>query len=98
MDIVIDTNTSDIFDKVTAGQLDGSWPSNPPPATLQNYLTDPNLKSRLHSDPGDRTWYITMNLLTPPFDDIHVRKAVNYAIDKAALQKAWGGPIHGQIA
>ena len=34
----------------------------------------------------------------PPFDDIHVRKAVNYIIDKAALQKAWGGPIHGAIA
>jgi ABC-type transport system substrate-binding protein len=39
-----------------------------------------------------------MNLLTPPFDDIHVRKAVNLIIDKSALQKAWGGPIHGQIA
>ena len=29
-----------------------------------------------------------MNLLTPPFDDPHVRKAVNYVIDKAALVKA----------
>jgi ABC-type transport system substrate-binding protein len=39
-----------------------------------------------------------MNLTTPPFDDIHVRKAVNDIIDKAALLQAWGGPVEGQIA
>ena len=27
-----------------------------------------------------------------------MRKAVNFAINKAALQKAWGGPIHGPVA
>ena len=37
-----------------------------------------------------------MNLTQPPFDDIHVRKAMNWIIDKAALQKAWGGPIAGR--
>ena len=47
---------------------------------------------------GDRTNYFTMNLTQPPFDDIHVRKAMNCIIDKAALQKAWGGPIPGSIA
>ena len=39
-----------------------------------------------------------MNLTQPPFDDIHVRKAMNWIVDKAALQKAWGGPIPGSIA
>jgi peptide/nickel transport system substrate-binding protein len=39
-----------------------------------------------------------MNLTQPPFDDIHVRKALNYIIDKSALQKAWGGPIPGSVA
>jgi ABC-type transport system substrate-binding protein len=39
-----------------------------------------------------------MNTLVPPFDDVNVRRAVNYAIDKQALQKAWGGPPHGDIA
>ncbi len=47
---------------------------------------------------GDRTWYITMNLTQPPFDDIHVRKALNWVMDKAGLQRAWGGPIKGEIA
>ena len=98
VDIAIDTNTDDIFNKIQAGTLDGSWASTPPATVEQQYLTNPDLKPLMHSDPGDRTWYITMNLLTPPFDDIHVRKAVNYIIDKAAIQKVWGGPIHGDIA
>jgi peptide/nickel transport system substrate-binding protein len=98
IDIEIDTNTTDIFNKIQSGSLDGSWASTPPPEIEQQYLTNPSLKPLLHADPGDRTWYITMNFLTPPFDDIHVRRAVNDIIDKAAIQKAWGGPVHGQIA
>ena len=47
---------------------------------------------------GDRTNYFTMNLTQPPFDDVHVRKAMNWIMDKSALQKAWGGPIPGAIA
>jgi peptide/nickel transport system substrate-binding protein len=98
VDIEIDTNTDDIFNKIQAGSLDGSLASTPPATVESQYLNDPDLKPLLHSDPGDRTWYIFMNLLTPPFDDIHVRKAVNYIVDKAAIQKVWGGPIHGDIA
>jgi len=96
--ITIDTNTDDIFNRIQSGELDGSWASLPPKTLEQQYLTNPDLRDNFHINSGDRTWYITMNLLVPPFDDIHVRKAVNYIIDKSALQKAWGGPIHGQIA
>jgi peptide/nickel transport system substrate-binding protein len=98
--ITIDTNTEDIYNKIQTGELDGNgYPAGEPPAPiLRQYLTDPSLKPLLHIDSGDRTWYITMNLLVPPFDDIHVRKAVNYVIDKQSLQKAWGGPSHGDIA
>jgi peptide/nickel transport system substrate-binding protein len=96
--IEINTNTDDIFNKISTGDLDGSLASQPPAQVLQQYATDSTLKPYFHSDPGDRTWYITMNLLVPPFDDIHVRKAVNYVINKQALQKAWGGPLRGEIA
>jgi peptide/nickel transport system substrate-binding protein len=99
LDIVIDTNTSDIYDKITAGELDGNWTGTPPAEVLQNYLTDPSLKENLHADPGDRTWYIEMNVLAPPFDDVNVRKAVNFAINKAGMLQAAGGPtIAGPIA
>jgi ABC-type transport system substrate-binding protein len=39
-----------------------------------------------------------MNLTQPPFDDVHVRKAVNLVLDKQALRLAWGGPTAGDIA
>jgi len=95
---LIDSNTDDIFNKVETGELDGSWTSQPPPQVLQKYATDPTLRPLFHTDSGDRTWYITMNLIVPPFDDVHVRKAVNFVINKSALQKAWGGPLRGRIA
>jgi len=34
-------------------------------------------------------------IFCPPFDDPHVRKAVNFIMDKAALAKAFGGSRHG---
>jgi len=38
-----------------------------------------------------------MNLAVPPFDDIHVRKAVNYILNKRALLEAHGGDLTGGI-
>ncbi|MFN2589717.1 MAG: ABC transporter substrate-binding protein, partial [Actinomycetota bacterium] len=64
----------------------------------REYTQNDELKPNFKVQSGDRTWYITMNYLTPPFDDVHVRKAVSFVVDKATLQKAWGGPIHGEIA
>ena len=70
----------------------------PPKPVLQQYLTDPAKKPYLHSNDGDRTWYITMNWAVPPFDDIHVRKAANWVMDKAGILQAWGGTTFGEIA
>jgi peptide/nickel transport system substrate-binding protein len=93
----VDSNADDIYNKVAAGQLDDEL-SSPQPKTIRQYSTDPNLKKRLLPNVGDRTWYLTMNLTQPPFDDIHIRKAMNYILDKKAMQKAWGGPVVGSIA
>lgn len=94
----VDTNATDIFDKIQTGELDLSWYDQPPKAVLRQYLTDPALKDRLKSISAGATEYFQMNLTAPPFDDIHVRKAVNYAIDRAAVQRAWGGPEVADIA
>jgi peptide/nickel transport system substrate-binding protein len=94
----VDTNQDDIFNKIEAGTLDGNFTDVPPKTVLQRYTTDPNKKKYLHANDGDRTWYITMNWATPPFDDIHVRKAANLIMDKAALVQAWGGATSGVAA
>jgi peptide/nickel transport system substrate-binding protein len=95
--IDINTNLDDIFNKVEAGTLDVNF-VDPPRRVLQKYSTDPSMKKLMHLNDGDRTWYISMNWATPPFDDVHVRKAANFVMDKQALLRAWGGPIAGDIA
>jgi peptide/nickel transport system substrate-binding protein len=94
---VVNSNADDIFQKVAAGQLEDEQ-SSPQPKTIRAYVTSPDLKKRLLPNVGDRTWYLTMNLTQAPFDDIHVRKAMNYILDKQSMRKAWGGPVLGSIA
>jgi peptide/nickel transport system substrate-binding protein len=98
IDLSINTNVDDIFNKVAAGQIDSSIYDSPPKPVLQQYLTDPAKQPYLHANNGDRTWYVYMNMTTPPFDDINVRKAANLVMDKAALLQAWGGSTSGEIA
>jgi peptide/nickel transport system substrate-binding protein len=93
----INTNLDDIYNRVQQGDLDLAHGA-PPAAILQQYLTNPDLQDNYKSDPGDRTWYITMNLLAPPFDDIAVRKAVNFVVNKDALVQAAGGATTGDVA
>lgn len=95
--LTINTNLDDIYNKLQAGELDVVHGA-PPAAVLQQYLTNPDLTDKFKTEQADRTWYITMNLLVPPFDDIHVRKAVNYIVDKAAMLQAAGGDSAGLIA
>ncbi len=92
-----DANSTDIYNKIEAGTLDTAISSIPAQVGAK-YNTDPSLKQYLHINAGDRIWYLTMNLTQPPFDDVHVRKAMNWIIDKAALQQAWGGAYLGPIA
>jgi peptide/nickel transport system substrate-binding protein len=94
---VVNSNADDIFAKVQAGQYQDEV-SSPAPKTIRQYATNPSLKKYMIPNVGDRTNYLSMNLTQPPFDDVHVRKAMNWIVDKAALQKAWGGPIPGAIA
>ena len=93
----VNSNADDIFAKVQSGAYQDEV-SSPAPKTIRLYATNPALKPRMIPNVGDRTNYFTMNLTQPPFDDVHVRKAMNWIMDKSALQKAWGGPIPGSIA
>jgi peptide/nickel transport system substrate-binding protein len=94
---LVNTNAIDILDQVASGTLQDEI-STIPVQVLRSYATDPSKKASLHLNSGDRTWYITMNLTQPPFDDIHVRKAMNWVMDKHALIQAWGGPTVGKAA
>ena len=72
--------------EVEKGRLDFVADSPSPPAYVNRYRRSAELRRRVHRGPFDITWATWMKLATPPFDDIHVRKAVNLAIDKQRLR------------
>lgn len=51
----------------------------------QEFMQDPNLKPLVHAGLRSNTWWWGFCLDVPPFDDVRVRQAVNYAIDNAAV-------------
>ncbi len=54
--------------------------------SIKEYTENPDLEGLLKANPDDgRLLPGTMNLRLPPFDDIHVRKAVNLVMDKNAM-------------
>jgi peptide/nickel transport system substrate-binding protein len=94
--LTVNTNSKDIFDKIAAGELEDSQDAIPADVT-RKFLRDDALKDRVKPFSDDGTRYITMNLTEAPFDDVHVRKAVNFVMDKEGLQRAWGGSTYGVI-
>ncbi len=94
----VEKNERKILRRLRAGKLDGLMATVSASAIIAEYGSDPALEDRLHAKAADRVLYITMNLTQPPFDDVHVRKAANLVLDKAAIREAWGGAIAGDIA
>jgi peptide/nickel transport system substrate-binding protein len=58
---------------------------NPPFSSIQQLQGQPGVKVQLF--PSTKTDYILMNQKEKPFDDVHVRRAISYAIDRQALVK-----------
>jgi peptide/nickel transport system substrate-binding protein len=90
----VNSNNDDIFAKVDRGDLEDEISGGTvPPGVARQYKGS----SQLKINSGDRTNYLMLNLSTPPFDDIHVRKAVNFVINRDGMRKAWGGPLTGEF-
>jgi ABC-type transport system substrate-binding protein len=51
----------------------------------QEFMEDPNLRPLVHAGLRMNTWWWGFNVTLPPFDDVRVRQAVNYAIDNAKV-------------
>jgi peptide/nickel transport system substrate-binding protein len=97
LDFTVGATVPDLENKVESGELD-TLDQQPNPEGIQAFETNPSLKAFIHSDPTFGEYYINLNLAIPPFDDIHVRKAVNWVTDKAGLLRLFGGAIKGTVA
>ncbi len=96
-EFTVDTNIDDIYNKIGAGELEDSY-ATASPKVFREYTTSASKRKYLHSNFADGTYYITMNLTQPPFDDLHVRRAMNWVMDREALRRAWGGAVSGVVA
>lgn len=98
INISIGGDENDLYNKVVAGEIDLVADGLVPPQILRQFSTDPTLQPYLHVYPADGIRYLEFNLATPPFDDVHVRKAVNFAIDKNGMRQLRGGEQAGALA
>jgi peptide/nickel transport system substrate-binding protein len=71
--------------EVDAGTLDHVVDNVTPVEQLERYQADPEYQDRLSIEPRNSVWYVWINVAVPPFDDLHVRRAVASAIDEEAL-------------
>lgn len=98
INISIGGDENDLYNKVVAGEVDLVADGLVPPQILRQYSTDPTLQPYLHVYSADGIRYLEFNVATPPFDDVHVRKAVNLAIDKNGMRQLRGGEQAGALA
>jgi len=73
---------------VENGQAD--WVFDPPPADRLNEIGT-KYAAQAHVNPLTAFWYLAMNTNLAPFDNVKVRQAVNWAVDRNAVVKLFGG-------
>jgi peptide/nickel transport system substrate-binding protein len=71
------------------GQYD--WTLEAPPADRLGEIGT-KYASQVHVETLTAFWYVPMNTNLPPFNNLKARQAVNYAIDRNAAVKIFGGP------
>jgi peptide/nickel transport system substrate-binding protein len=86
-------NPATLLLAVRSGQVDGTF--NIPQQEIKQYKTLSNTTMTLA--PELRTSYISLDTANPPYNDVHVRRAIAYAVDKAGLVNGVLGG-YGQVA
>src|SRR3954454_20075758 len=77
--------------QVEQNQADWIAISDAIPSDRLNELSS-KFASQVHISPLAATFYFAFNTRIPPFDNAKARQAVNYATDRNALVKIYGGP------
>ena len=88
VDITIGTTPEQAVNETIDGQLDRYMEAVPPDRFTALRAQYPK---QTFLFPRNNVTYFSMNTRKPPFDKLAVRQAVNYAIDRNALVKIFGG-------
>ena len=91
--ITIVRNPQTQVNDIEQGRYD--WMQNPPPSSRYAEVKDKYEGTQFKPLETNSTYYFWMNSKEPPFNDVKVRQAVNYAVDSAALERIYAGQIVG---
>ena len=64
-------------------------------AARAQILASASLKKNADNAPTNLAWFTYINTKVKPLDNLHCRRAVEYAADKVTFQAAYGGPTAG---
>ncbi len=91
IDVNVNANPETAVNEVESGKVD--WMEEPPPPDRIAELRRRYEGTQLLSAPQIDLYYFWMNVKEEPFTDPRVRRAVNYAIDPAALERIYAGTM-----
>jgi peptide/nickel transport system substrate-binding protein len=91
IDLRIAGTANDAIRDVVDGKADVLWPAEP---LIPSQVSRLELRyaSQMHYDPRPNIQALFLNTRVPPFNRLDARKAINFAVDRAAATNAWGGP------
>jgi peptide/nickel transport system substrate-binding protein len=91
IDIKVVRNDSTQVNEIERGKVD--WMQTPPPPDLYAKVKEKYEGTQLRVESTVSTYYFWMNMQKPPFNDLKVRQAVNYAINSEALERIYSGQL-----
>jgi peptide/nickel transport system substrate-binding protein len=91
IEITVVRNKATSVNEIERGKSD--WMQSVLPADLYNKVKDKYEGAQFRVEHPINLYYFWMNTARPPFDDLKVRQAVNYAIDSAALERIYSGSL-----
>ncbi len=91
--VTVVRNSETQINDIEQGKYD--WMENPPPPSRYPDVKAKYEGTQFRPEPTISTYYFWMNTRRPPFDDVKVRQAVNYAINQASLERIYAGTIKG---
>jgi peptide/nickel transport system substrate-binding protein len=98
--IIVDT-VRDALRAIDGGEADLVWSPSPTVPTIPGRAVgrySGTASNQVHIDDYDVVRGIVINVAVPPFDDVHVRRALNYAVDKDRLLRLAGGSAAARVA